>query len=238
MMYGVTAAAVVLLLAGAADVNAQGLGRLQRAVKDRVNEASAPSSPAPAAGSSTRGTANFTAAQIDALADGLVVEAERRSSLAAELAALEPRPDYDNCRVQYAMSEAGVRAYEAYAEVLMKYSADPQSRERQEEFKAATGQYERAVKGACGPSPEDAPRLRSERQGEPESAAAERAGMSRVAYARLKELVLPFCAAGLDGGRAASIPSGHGKSYSYSAEDAALLAPRCGRLLPLLNATM
>lgn len=232
------AVAVLMLLVGHGAAEAQSLGRIGRAVKDRIGAQAPASQPAtPSAGN--RG-AGFTEEQLDGLAAGLVVEGERRRALAAELAALEPRPDFEQCRLQFGMSAAGTQAFAAYSAAVSEYYADPQNTKKQQAMEAAQAEFEEVFRKACGPSPDDAPRLREQRQAEPERAGAQRAGVSAVQYARLKELVLPFCVAadGFDAGQEARIPSGAGASFSYSADDTALLKPRCARLLPLVQATL
>ena len=235
--------AVFLTLSTAAPGEAQ-LGRLGRAVKDRIaspaDGASAGTpgaAQAPTSAGRTRG-AGFTAGQLDGFAQGLSAEVERRGTLAGEIEALQPRPDYDQCSMGFVTSPAGQAALEAYNEAVMAYSADPQNPKNLELLESAQQTYANSVRKACGPSPDEAPRMIKERQSEPARLGAERAGLDVLGYARLKELVLPFCvmADEFEAGREAAIPSGAGKSFSYSAEDTALLKPRCAELLPLLQA--
>jgi hypothetical protein len=238
----VSGVAVFLTLTTAAPSEAQ-LGRLGRAVKERIaspaDSGSGKVSAAPAAAS--RGaarSAGFTVGQLDSFARGLAAEVEKRSAVAAEIEALQPRPDYEQCNMSFVMSPAGERALEAYNEAVTSYSADPQNPRNLELLEAAQQKYAAALRKACGPSPDEAPRMIRELQAEPARVGAEQAGLEARAYAVLKELVLPFCvlADELEAGREAAIPSGTGKSYSYSADDTALLKPRCAELLPLLQA--
>lgn len=248
------AALAALLMVGAtAAVEAQSLGRLGRAVKDRIGgaaqDAQAPGTQSqgaagaqamtPAAGAATRG-AGLTADKLERLAAGLTVEAGRRREVAAELRALEPRADYEECTFEYGISTDGQRAAKVYADAVSAYYADAQNASSHERLQEAQRTFESSVRKACGPSPDEAQRFRQEHQAEPERAGAERSGMDAWEYARLKEIVLPFCAAAdrLDAGHAASIPSGAGRNFSYSAEDTALLKPRCEELLPLIQATL
>lgn len=231
--------AAALVCGIAQDAQAQSLGRLGRAVRAGVGAVTQEQDAKGGADAPVRGGARFTADQLDAFGAGLAVEAERRSAIAAELAALTVRSDYEQCKLQYSMSTDGARWLDAYSQAVMAYSADPQDARRQEAMQQAQRAFELALRGACGPSADEAEKLRRERQAEPARAGAERAGVDAAGYARLKELVLPFCAAdGHEAGREARIPSGAGRHFTYSAEDTAVLAPRCARLLPLLQATL
>jgi hypothetical protein len=243
------AAVLTTVMAGAAQ--AQSLGKLGRAAKEKLTQATSSQPSSGSTGSSAaqgssaaptgaRGTAGFTADQLDRLAQGLSAEIEARRALAAELKTLEARPDYEQCKLNFAMSETGLAASEKFLEVITAHAADSQNPKSQAAMQEAQDKYEAAARKACGPAPDDAERARREKQGEPARRGAEQAGVDAHRYALLKELALPFCAVatGFDAGAEAKIPSGAGKSYSYSAEDTALLKPRCGTLLPLLQATL
>jgi hypothetical protein len=239
--------AAMLTVSTTAGAHGQLLGTLGRAAKEGLTqEAQQPAASGSVTSSSTlqqaaaRGVAGFTAEQLDRFAAGLATEIELRRALVTELEAMQPRQNHEQCKFQFAMSAAGQRAFAAYNSAVMAYYADPRNARLEAAMKDEHQKFEEATRAACGPAPEDAEAARREKQGEPARKGAEKAGVDARRYALLKELTFPFCSAAnrFEAGAAATIPSGAGKSYSYSAGDTALLKPRCGTLLPMLQATL
>ena len=248
---------LAMLAPAAAEAQFGGLGnRVRRAVQEATAErpaqpaeptagaeaaaADAASAAAPAAGKSPYNdhVLQITPELLDRLALGLGAEAADRAEAAKTLAAIPTREEYDQCVAAAYVNPAGqplVADMRAKGEAFV---ANPSDAAAAAAYQQAQQAYNAHVRQQCGPPASELAAQQQELQQRPEKSGASAAGLTADQYAILKERVLPLCGMAAAGDGEVRIP-GEGKEiyWVYSQAEVATLRPRCGQLLPLVQAS-
>jgi hypothetical protein len=242
--------ATICALALFAPTSAQGqfggLGkRVRRAVQDATAERPAETKSAEAASPAkevagpspyNEHVLRITPELLGRLATGLRAEAADRAELARLTAAIRTPEDHQKCMLQATASQKGEAVREELrvkGEAFLENTSDAAAAAAYQQAQATVVAF---METECGPEPKKAASEIQRLNSRPEKAGGEAAGLTSHQYAILKERVTPLCGVGAATGEV-RIP-GEGKNifWVYSPEEVSALAPRCGELLPLVQA--
>jgi hypothetical protein len=240
-LYRVTMLLGLIALVAPAPASAQ-LGRLVKKAKEATGiekPAAATTDGSPANGSQ-RGISVRSADQITKpvlVQFETALEAERilLAKQVAERKAMKTPEQYGQCYQTILMDNAEGR------KLMAQFEKDSEGASDQAVMRAAQKLQEglqRLTLEVCGVNPDQLPPLNgSDALAGREKHAAEAGNLERRKYALLKERIIPLCALDAADVRDGdlSIP-GDGANFVYLASEVALVRPRCGTLMPALQA--
>ena len=245
---GLCAALALAVVTSSTPVQAQ-LGGLRGRIRDAAVDKATGNAPAQPAAAPAQAPDMphvdllLDAAGVDKLVVAIRAEMADHDAVAKELAALEPRPDYDTCLGQAYNSPEGQRLQARQMELVQQQGTltDAASLQRfGEEYEAFGVEQKAYFRKECGPSRDEQTALEYELQGRPEKVGAGALGLDPegYGYAVAKERVKPFCAIAnqFREGEEARFPGDGTEIYwVYYPAEVTTLKARCQELLVLLE---